>query len=115
MSDSPMLTWLGMAAESPAEQQARFIREAPAMMNVGLGALLGPYRESLPPTPSKPEVTQAEREAQIRGDLKLAYHERWAEAVERKWKYLPGAFESTWFDYVLNDLECQYWQILSST
>ena len=54
-------------------------------------------------------------EDQIRTDLRAFYHEKWAEAVERKWKYLPGAFESTWFDYILNDLECQYWRILSST
>lgn len=54
-------------------------------------------------------------ESQIRSDLRLAYAERWAEAVARKWKSLPGAsFESTWFDYVLNDLECQYWRSLLS-
>ncbi len=46
--------------------------------------------------------------------IRAAYHEHWLEAVERKWKYLPGAFEATWFDYVLNELTCQYWRAMCS-
>ncbi len=47
--------------------------------------------------------------------IRAAHSERWAEAVARKWKFLPGAsFESTWFGYVLNDLECQYPSALPS-